>query len=135
LAKSSMVRTSVGYQSESHPLGRVVERSFERRGAVRYELRIAVAFFWENAEGDKFQAEGVTRDISEVGVYVLSGTCPPLKSKVRVEVTLAQPGIVSGSLKGRMQVLRVERDGPEEFGGCGFALGGTPLSLSDAAHA
>jgi hypothetical protein len=90
-----------------------------------------VVFFWENAEGDKFQAEGITREISHVGVYVFSRKCPPLKCEVRVEVTLAQPGIVSGSLKGRMQVLRVE-DGPEEFGGCGFALGGTPLSLSDA---
>jgi hypothetical protein len=92
-----------------------------------------VAFFWENAEGGKFQAEGVTRDISDVGVYVLSEKCPPLKSKVRVEVMLAQQGIAGASLKGNMWVLRVE-DGPE-FAGCGFALAGTTLSLSDAAQA
>jgi len=93
-----------------------------------------VAFFWENAEGGKFQAEGVTRDISDVGVYVLSERCPPMKSKVRVEVMLAQQGIAGASLKGNMWVLRVE-DGPEGFDGCGFALAGTTFSLSDAAQA
>jgi len=113
---------------------RKVERSMERRRVVRYELHIPVVFFWENAEGSKFQAEGVTRDISDVGLYVLSEKCPPLKSKVRVEVMLAQAGVASASLKGSMQVLRVE-DGPEGFGGCGFALAGKTLSLSDAAQA
>jgi len=106
----------------------------ERRRVVRYELQVPVAFFWENAEGSKFQAAGVTRDISDVGLYVFSEKCPPLKSKVRVEVMLAQSGIASSSLKGSMHVLRVE-DGPEGSGGCGFALAGKTLSLSDAAQA
>jgi hypothetical protein len=57
-----------------------------------------------------------------------------MKSKVRVEVMLAQQGIAGASLKGNMWVLRVE-DGPEGFGGCGFALAGTTFSLSDAAQA
>jgi len=122
------------YKSEAHRVERTVERSFERRRAVRYELQVPVAFIWENAEGGKFQAEGVTRDISDVGVYVLSEKCPPMKSKVRVEVMLAQQGIAGASLKGNMWVLRVE-DGPEGFDGCGFALAGTTFSLSDAARA
>ena len=113
---------------------RIVERSLERRRAVRYELHIPVVFFWENAEGSKIQTGGVTRDISDIGLYVFSEKCPPLKSKVRVEVMLAQAGIANASLKGSMQVLRVE-DGPEGFGGCGFALAGKTLSLSDAAQA
>jgi hypothetical protein len=129
-----MARQSNYSEYQARPVERIVERSLERRHAVRYELKIPVAFFWENAEGSKFQAEGVTRDISDVSVYVLSEKCPPLKSKVLVEVMLVQPGIANASLKGSMQVLRVE-DGPEGFGGCGFALAGKTFSLGDAAQA
>ena len=91
------------YKYKAHRVKRIVERSLERRRAVRYELQVPVAFFWENAEGGKFQAEGVTRDISDVGVYVLSERCPPMKSKVRVEVMLAQQGIAGASLNSPWQ--------------------------------
>jgi hypothetical protein len=108
--------------------------SVERRHAIRYELQIPVAFFWENATGGKFQGEGVTRDISEAGVYVFTEECPPPKSKVRVEIMLAQPGIASASLKGKMQVRRVEAT-TEKSGRCGFALGGKTFSLSSTSAA
>jgi len=106
--------------------------SVERRRAIRYELQIPVVFYWENAGGGKFQGEGMTRDISEAGVYVFTENCPPLMSKVVVEVVLAQPGTARGLLKGRMQVVRVEH-GPEASGICGIALGGKTFSLSSAA--
>jgi hypothetical protein len=111
-----------------------VESSLERRRAVRYELNIAVAFFWEDAEGSRIQSEGVTRDISDVGVYVFAYKCPPLKGKVRIAVLLAQPGFAGTALKGSMQVLRVDRS-TEARVACGFAIAGTTLSLGDAAHA
>jgi hypothetical protein len=109
-------------------------QSVERRHAVRYELRIPVVFSWKSAGDRKCRGEGVTRDISEVGVYVFTATCPAPESKVRIEILMAQPGFASASLKGRMQVLRVE-EGPETFGGCGFALAGKQFSLRSAVRA
>ena len=109
----------------------IVERNLERRRAVRYELTIPVAFLWADNDGSALHAEGVTRDISDIGVYVLADTCPPLHSEVRVEVMAVEPGIASAFLQGNMQVLRVEIS-PDVSGGCGFALGGSGLSIEAA---
>ena len=105
----------------------------ERRGAVRYELEVPVVFFWTGPQGSKVKADGVTRDISEVGLYVHSENCPPPKTKVLVEIVLTEPRTASALLKGSMQVMRVE-DGRAKVGSCGFALAGKTLSLSNAAR-
>jgi len=109
----------------------IVERNLERRRAARYELTIPVAFLWADHDGSALHAEGVTRDISDIGVYVLADKCPPLNSEVRVEVMAVEPGIASAFLKGNMKVLRVEVS-PDVRGGCGFALAGSGLSIEAA---
>jgi PilZ domain len=100
----------------------------ERRSAVRYRLQIPVLFYWENAQGHRFQGEGITRDISEVGAYVLSAASPPLKSKVELEVMFpTHVGALKTSLRGNMQVLRLENQ--PDRSGPGFALAGTALAF------
>ena len=99
----------------------------ERRNAVRYRLRVPAVFRWEN-EGVCSHNEGLTRDISVKGAYLLSNGCPPLRCDVKVGI------IVSGSagnpvawLRGAMQVSRID---DQSDGSHGFSLTGTPFTLS-----
>jgi len=101
----------------------------ERRNAERYRVQMPVIFSWENPRGSRFRGEGVTRDISEVGAYVVSATCPPLMSEVEVEIVVFwAPTGPESCLRGKMQVLRREDEsnGP---GGCGFSLSGEAFAL------
>jgi hypothetical protein len=58
----------------------------EHRSAIRYRLQRPVIFFWEDARGIRCRGKGVTHDVSEVGAYVLSTTCPPLQVEVEIEI-------------------------------------------------
>jgi hypothetical protein len=96
---------------------------------VRYRLQIPVIFSWENPLGSRFRGEGVTRDISEFGAYVVSATCPPLMSEVEVEIVFsAVPKGPKAWLSGKMQVVRREDEsnGP---GGRGFSLSGKAFAV------
>lgn len=75
----------------------------------------------------------MTRDISEVGLFVVSQACPPLRSKVDVEILFGRSKS-NVSLRGSMQVLRVEAD-LNRICVCGFALSGKRLSVGGAAQA
>lgn len=63
-------------------------------------------FFWENACGIRCQGEGVARDVSRVGAYVLSATRPPLRSEV--EMFFSEDSRPEALLRGQMKVLRVD---------------------------
>jgi hypothetical protein len=101
----------------------------ERRNAVRYQLCIPVIFSWEEEEGMRHRGEGMTRDISEVGVFISTPNCPQIGSVVEVQVLLStQPGHSSASLKSKMHVTRVENE-PQEMRGSGFAVAGKAFTL------
>jgi hypothetical protein len=104
----------------------------ERRKSVRYQLEIPAVFRWEDGSGMRFQGEGVTRDVSDVGAYVFTASCPPLQTEVEIEIVVPSklPGTPKARLKGTMQVLRLEDD---RRGGCGFSLAGKAFSLRPAA--
>lgn len=102
----------------------------ERRKSTRYRVGAPALFFWKNGRGERFQGEGVTRDISVVGAYVLTATCPPGDLAVDLEIIL--PSIHGASkprIKAKTRVLRVEHkvEGGVRSGfsviGDGFALG------------
>jgi c-di-GMP-binding flagellar brake protein YcgR len=106
----------------------------ERRHSTRYEIHAAVAFFWNDAEAKEVQGEGLTRDISDVGLYIVSEQCPPMKSKVQIEVLFGKANGPGVSLTGNMQVVRIERN-LKIAGVFGFAIAGQPLLESNAAQA
>ncbi len=63
------------------------------------------------ANNKRFQGEGITRDISVVGVFVLTATCPPTNAVVQMEVLLPiSDGESKVRMKSDMTVLRVEQD-------------------------
>lgn len=93
----------------------------DRRYHSRYELIVPVTFQWKGDRGVRHRAEGYTRDVSKHGVFVLTNSCPPAESVLRIEVHLP-PLKRSGSpvqMRGRAQVVRIEAG--NGIGSHGFA--------------
>ena len=94
----------------------------EQRKLARYRLEVPVTFSWEDQQGMRQQSEGSTRDISSVGIFVQSATCPPVGAPIWLEVFF--PALGESALAFRMQaegqVLRVEPTAPG-IGSGGFA--------------
>jgi hypothetical protein len=83
----------------------------ERRRAKRYRMGTSVVFYWEGPDNQRFQGEGITRDMSVAGIFVLSATCPPANVVVRMKVHF--PPWVAASkalMEAEMTVLRVDHD-------------------------
>lgn len=104
---------SVSWSTESRdtPIAHTPEQPAERRKRIRYRINAPAIFRWNGPDNRRFQGEGVTREMSVAGVFVLTGTCPPPNAVVQMEVLLP---ISDGASKARMKadvtVLRVEHD-------------------------
>jgi hypothetical protein len=92
-------------------------------------MSASVLFHWNGPDQEHFQGEGVTRDMSVAGVFVLTATCPPVNATLHTEVFLSpSDGVPKARMKGNMRVLRVEHEiaGDKRSGfsavGKGFAL-------------
>lgn len=70
-------------------LGPILERSLQRRSAVRYKLRLPVIFHWN--DGKEHTEGGFTSDVALDGALILSSKCPPVGSEVRIEVLIPSP--------------------------------------------
>jgi len=92
------------------------------RKAIRYPLKAPIVFSWADSGIEK-QGEGRTRDISEVGTFVLSSTCPPVGIQISFKIFL--PVLLGFEPQTRVeaagQVLRVEQARGLE-GSDGFAI-------------
>ena len=87
------------------------EYAVERRQGIRYRLNTSVIFRWSGPEDGSYQGEGVTRDISVAGAFVVTATCPPPNSLIQMEVFfLLSDGGAKALMKADMMVLRVEHD-------------------------
>jgi hypothetical protein len=74
-------------------------------------MKTSVIFRWKGPDNERFQGEGVTRDMSIAGVFVLTATCPPANAAVQMEVLLPlSDGASKARMKSDMTVLRVEHD-------------------------
>ena len=92
----------------------------EMRRALRYRLDAPALFFWENAFLRRLQGEGTTRDVSVLGAFIATPTCPPIQSQVRVELILPSLAGMKTEIRirGQARVIRVEhsRGGQGENG-------------------
>ncbi len=105
------------------------EQSAERRRAIRYRMSTSVVFRWEGPDNELFQGEGVTRDMSVAGVFVLTATCPPPNAVVQMEVLLpVSDGASKVRMKSDMTVMRVEHD-IADTKQSGFSAAGKRFSL------
>jgi hypothetical protein len=60
----------------------------ELRSAIRYRITAPVVFTWPGLGDHRVQGEGVTRDVSKSGAFVLTPSCPPPGAAVRMEIWL-----------------------------------------------
>jgi hypothetical protein len=79
----------------------------------RYQLSADVTFSWEGADGRKNYGEGHTRDISPIGVFVVTHDRLPLGTTVELEIVL--PSLherrSSVKLETHGKVIRAEEKG------------------------
>jgi PilZ domain len=100
----------------------------DRRNHKRFDLEATARFSWTDATGVRWQGQGLTRDISETGVFVLTPDCPPSGVAVRLEVrasALSKSGLM---MQTKGQVVRVEVIEPQAAI-AGFAAATRSLKL------
>ena len=95
----------------------------ERRTQDRYLLSARAVFSWQGPEQKRFEREGVTRDISVAGAFILTRSCPPAHAAVQVELFLPpiHGTVATAQIRAEARVLRVEH-GPPGKQQSGFAV-------------
>jgi hypothetical protein len=81
-----------------------------RRVVERYTVNLFTVFSWITGERQAQAAEGITRDVSSIGLYIMASTVPPLDSQMWFEIRLPEIGTKSPELRirGEGEVCRVE---------------------------
>lgn len=82
----------------------------DRRQHRRFDLKAPVTFTWR-AKGETRRADGVTRDVSETGLFVVTDFPPPSGTVVRVEVSFPLREDSQIQMKAQGKVVRVEAGG------------------------
>ena len=90
----------------------------ELRKATRYRLHAPAFYCWESADGTLQEAQGITRDISDRGVFILAKQLPPVGVRVEVDVYLPAVSAAarSAQLHGEGAVLRTSEAQAKESG-------------------
>jgi len=106
----------------------------ERRTQDRYLLSARAVFSWEEPEQKRFEAEGVTRDISLPGAFILTRSCPPAHTVVQVELFLPPiyRTVATARIRAEALVLRVEH-APKGEQQSGFAVESAGFRFSSGA--
>jgi PilZ domain len=108
--------------------GNTVLGVMDRRGKTRYDLRTQVRFSWKDPDGIRHDREGLTRDISEVGIFVLTDFHPPFGANVRFEVSYPSASAQQVRIQAQGQVVRIEGADPSRAQG-GFAAATKVIKL------
>jgi hypothetical protein len=98
----------------------IVLEVMDRRRSHRYDLRTRVGFSWEDLEGICHREQSLTRDISEVGVFVLANSSPPVGTTVQLEVSFHSATVQGVQIQAQGRVVRVEKSDQSQAQ-CGFA--------------
>jgi hypothetical protein len=93
----------------------------DRRQHDRYELQANARFSWKDTGGARWRGRGLTRDISEAGVFVVTRDAPPSGTPVRLEVQACSAAGSGVLVRTKGQVVRVEVN-EQPASGLGFAI-------------
>jgi hypothetical protein len=82
----------------------------EMRKEIRYRLDAPAVFTWEGVGHRRFQGEGITRDVSIQGAFILTATMPPPDCTIQVDLLLPSLAGMKTMMRvtGKARVLRVE---------------------------
>ena len=90
----------------------------ELRKATRHRVSAPALYWWQGADGKLQEAQGISRDISDRGVFVLATDLPP--PGVHVELQVHLPAVTgtsrSAQLYGEGTVVRTSGRGAGESG-------------------
>jgi hypothetical protein len=92
----------------------------DRRRANRYELEAPVEFSWTEVEGKRHREQGLTRNISEFGIFVVTKYRPALGTPMSFEVSFPSETGQRVRIQASGPVVRLETP-HEPQGQCGFA--------------
>jgi hypothetical protein len=83
----------------------------DMRREIRYRLDAPAVFSWEGMSRRRFQGEGVTRDVSVQGAFILTTTIPPPDVPIQVDLLLPSLTGMSSMMRitGRARVIRIEQ--------------------------
>jgi len=103
---SSAPGNAIAIRDERLPM----EMRKEMRKEMRYRLDAPAVFSWEGERHRRFQGEGITRDISVQGAFILTATMPPPDCPVQVDLLLPSLTGVNGMMRitGKARVIRVD---------------------------
>ncbi|HWX38446.1 MAG TPA: hypothetical protein VNY09_04340 [Candidatus Sulfotelmatobacter sp.] len=89
----------------------------EMRKDIRYRLDAPAVFSWEGARHGRFQGEGITRDVSVQGAFILSAILPPPDCPIHVDLLLPSLTGMSAVMRitGRARVTRVEQSSADSW--------------------
>jgi hypothetical protein len=89
----------------------------EMRIEIRYRLDAPAVFSWEGAPHRRFQGEGITRDISVQGAFIMTASMPPPDCPVQVDLLLPSLTGTQGMMRitGKARVIRVEHPSSETW--------------------
>ena len=104
------VRNAVcgGVSGRCRPCGGPIA-TMDMRKEIRYRLEAPAVFSWENFQHKRLHGEGLTRDISLLGAFIFTSTCPPNLTTIRVEMALPSMAGIAADIRiiGEAQVVRV----------------------------
>lgn len=83
----------------------------EMRKEIRYRLDAPAVFTWEGVGHRRFQGEGITRDVSIQGAFILTATMPPSDCTIQLDLLLPSLAGMKSMMRvtGKARVLRLER--------------------------
>ncbi len=92
--------------------------TMELRKATRYLVSAPAFYWWERADGTLQEAQGITLDICDRGVFILAKEVPPVGKCVELDVHLpAVTGTArAAQLHGEGTVVRISGRGAKESG-------------------
>lgn len=104
----------------------------ERRSSLRYPLRAAAVFAWDDEFGRHRERHGHTRDVGRLGAYIFASECPSDGTRVALSVFLPASKGETGTMRIEAQgcVLRAEAAGEGDAGAeAGFAVSHQRVNL------
>jgi PilZ domain len=87
----------------------------DRRQRKRFDVSAPARYVWTNSDATEHTAAGVTRDVSESGVFIVGDSLPPVGAALQFEVSFSFRDDSQIEMRGHGKVLRVEATGRDQM--------------------
>jgi hypothetical protein len=105
----------------------------DRRSRKRFDVDASVKYSWRDDQQIECTGQGVTRDVSECGLFVSTELSPSVGTLVEVEVSFSFRDDSQVQMRATGLTVRVEKDGDNKIRG--FAASTSKLWVQNSATA